>query len=48
MAKAIREFYDTLPKDDGDILISDGRMTEKEIVAVYYKRLVEAGVEKKS
>ena len=46
MAKAIREFYATLPEDDGKPE-PDGRMTEKEIVAVYYKRLVEAGVEKK-
>ena len=46
MAKAIREFYASLPEEDGK-LVTDGRMTEKEIVAKYYKRLVEAGVEKK-
>ena len=42
----VREFYATLDKGE-DAPASDGRMTEKEIVAVYYKRLVEAGVEKK-
>ncbi len=46
MAKAIREFYASLPEEDGKP-VPDGRMTEKEIVAKYYKRLVEAGVEKK-
>ena len=46
MVRAVREFYATLDKGE-DAPASDGRMTEKEIVAVYYKRLVEAGVEKK-
>ncbi|MBQ3735916.1 MAG: hypothetical protein II855_03175 [Candidatus Methanomethylophilaceae archaeon] len=46
MAKAIREFYASLPEEDGKP-VPDGRMTEKEIVAKYYRRLVEAGVEKK-
>ena len=46
MIPGIREFYATL-KDDTDSPVRDGRMTEKEFVPVYYRRLVEKGVEKK-
>ena len=46
MISGIKEFYAALPEGDAPVQ-SDGRYTEKEFVSVYYRRLVEAGVEKK-
>lgn len=47
MISGIKEFHAALPKESETPAQSDGRYTEKEFVSVYYRRLVEARVEKK-
>lgn len=46
MIEGITEFYDMLDSSE-EAPKDDGRMTEKDVARIYYKRLLDAGVEKK-